>query len=456
MPLAKPLPTYQLSYNCNRHPSKQVFLFEMIRLAIAFTVSSLLISNAFAQVEFISHSEPITLKAAQKEYDTQLELARKAGIPITFEEVARQVKPVPANQNAAPFYKQLSKFKSPSQDDFVPLLKDARDPRKLNQKAAKAFLTKYSEYLTILELGADLPGCDFQRDWTKGYVLIFPEMSTVKYGANLFVLRIHLAAAQKQPKTAAKDLNRIFSMARHIAAEPTTIAKLVAASIQTLATREAVDLAIYYPDQPLYQNLLKTAISSWPERNPAKEFANDFPSLIQLLQNAERKEFITHDLGLPEEEITEPLTVGTPAQQLMAKADIIHYYRRWKLTYSEPPAKYLFNSSSCHTWIYLQMMSFPAVRSVYLGLSPEPVTTRDRYKGINNKLMFTAAQRAIQARDAKGNFPKTIKTDDLIMPFTKSAVQYTSDGKSFTTSIHIPGHELIGGEEDCTYAFPRT
>lgn len=425
-------------------------------ISLLVLTANLWSSSANTQVTWISHAEPITLEAAQREYDTQLNLAKKEGIPTSFAEVAAQVTSIPPNQNAALHYKKLIEFKYPSTNDFAPLLQNARDPRKLDKTAAKAVLKKYSDYISIVEAGSKLPGCDFQRNWSKGYAVLFPELGKVKYGANLLLVKVHLAATENRPNHAANELKNIFKLAKHIANEPNTISKLVACNIQVLATRSAIDLSIYYPNEPLYQEVLQTAISTWPIRNPAKEFASDFPSLLQLLQNAGNKDFVINDLGLSEEEIVEPMTVGTPAEQLMAKADIIHYFRLWKQAYFLPPGESLINSMNCSVWMNFKMVSFPVIRSIYNGLTSGVGTTRERFEGLNNKLLFTAAQRAIQARDAKGNFPKSIKTNDLIMPYTQSTVEYNSDGKKGTVSISIPGHELIGGEEIFFYTFPRT
>lgn len=427
----------------------------MTKVAL-FALSTLtLAASAIAQqFEPIIHEDPITLEAAQKEYKRQIDLARKEGIPITFAEVAAQITPVTDDKNAAPFYQKLNDKRFSYSVDTGKVLGPARNPKDLDQAAAKALLQENSEHLQLIESGADLPGCDFHRDWTKGYALLFPELSNLKAGANLLSVRAHLGASQSDHKSAVRDVRRMTALARHSATDPLIIPRLVANSIQTIAAREAVDLAIYYPEEAAYKTLLADIVASWPQRQPQKEMANDFPGFKDMIDNADNRDYFK-SLGLPDEETPKELVVGTPAEQLMAKADMIAYFRRWHDSYTLPQPESLHQAMSTGVWMNFKMAQFPAMRSLLTALMPEIVTTRDRFQGPVQQLAFRTAHRAISARNADGTFPKSIQTDDLVVPYVNLPMQYESDGKSFTVSVFIPGHELFGGEETFSYTFPR-
>gem|GEM_PF-6592954 len=428
----------------------------MIKAAFLTLSTVVFASTVMAQkIEPIIHEDPITRESAQKEYKKQLELAHKEGIPITFNEVVAQIPSVPDDKNAAIFYKQLNDKKFPLLTEPQNLLASARNPKDLDQAAAKALFVKHEEYFSLIIAGTNLPGCNYQRDWTKGYVVLFPEFARMKNGAYMLALRAHLAASQNDPESAVSDLQRIKTLARHTAIEPTTIARLVAGALQQIAAREAADLAIYYPEVAAYKSALDDIVKSWPQRNPQKEMANDFPGFLDMINNAENREYFK-SLGLPDDEIPEILALGTPAEQLMAKADMIAYYRRWHDSYTLPQPESIHQAMSTGVWMNFKMAQFPAMRQLLMSLMPEVLSTRDRFQGPVQRLAFQAARRAISARNPNGAFPKTIQTDDLVVPYVNLPMQYESNGTSFTVSVLIPGHELFGGEETFSYTFPRT
>lgn len=428
----------------------------MIKAAFLTLSTVVFASSVMAQkIEPIIHEDPITLESAQKEYKTQLELAHKEGIPITFNEIVAQIPSVPDDKNAALFYKKLNDKRFPYSIDIAKILGSARNPKDIDQAAAKALLQEHSEQLHLIASGSDLPGCDFHRDWTKGYALLFPEFSRLRTGANLLNVRAHLAASQNDADSAVRDIRRMTVLARHAAADPITIARLVANAIQTTAAREAVDLAIYYPEESAYKTLLADVVASWPERQPQKEMANDFPGFMDMINNSENRDFFK-SLGLPDDETPEILALGTPAEQLMAKADMIAYFRRWHEAHILPQSEAIHQSLSAQVWMNLTMQRFPAMQGVLSSLMPSIDSVNDRIGGSYQQLSYRAAHRAISARNPDGTFPKSIQTDDLLLPYVNLQMKYESDGKSFTVSIFIPGHELFGMEEEYSLTFPRS
>ena len=174
--------------------------------------------------------------------------AKKEGLPTTIEDL-RPKPPVSDADNAAQTYRKLialysrqSKKAADADKTFVTehLKVKARTPQ--NDQEIRAYLKTYATELTLSERAAQKPQCDFARDWSKGFNVIFPELSVMRSGARLLMLRAAVESDENQPIPALHDVTLAAKVAQHSASDPTLIASLVKIAILAVANRRFVEI----------------------------------------------------------------------------------------------------------------------------------------------------------------------------------------------------------------------
>ena len=394
---------------------------------------------------------------AQKAYDNQLAAAKAEGIPLSAKDLTDQIPTVADAQNAALQYQTITQKKllRPIPEDISDILKAAAHPQTMNQAKAEEVLKPFSEGLGLLTLGSVKPGCNFNRDWELGSAVLMPEYAELKGGVRLLSLRAALSAAKGDHEAAVRDLRAINSIANQIASEPLFIPRLVANALQTIGAQRTVDLAIAYPDQELYALQLNEYVIKWPIRDAQKEYTNEFEFLIVFLDHAEDKSYYVDAMGMPESELGK-LTTGSKAAQLQAKAEIIKHYRAAVAALALPQNECDKQFLAATEAVDRTLSTFPTLKNIYTSLSMGDYNTSSRNIGPTQKLLYTAAQRALKSRNTDGSFPITITVSDLKTPIDALPIEYKSDGKSFTVTANIPAAKGIGGEEPPSLTFPRT
>jgi hypothetical protein len=170
--------------------------------------------------------------------DAELAEARKLGIPLEPADVAPMTY-VPDRDNAAPIYDQAQRLVESS-----PLMKrDLNDvvagfgPRAKpkDHEAMLAALARIGPLLTLVEKGADKPGCDFRRNWGKGPSLLFPEYATLKNWAKALCAKAEIQSSRGDWKGALKSIDRAGRIATHCGNDPILIGFLVDIAVQKIA-----------------------------------------------------------------------------------------------------------------------------------------------------------------------------------------------------------------------------
>lgn len=175
-----------------------------------------------------------------------LRTLKQRGFPTEPADLKSKV-PVSEAQNAAPLYAKAAKIL----DDGTPeygLMKEVG--KGLSPKAtegdralAAQSFAKLSNVVALAEQAADRPGCDFKRDWNKGYTLEFPEYRGMKDLTRLLAFKAEGQSAAGDWRGALRSLTRAQKIAQHAEADGILIGCLVHIANETIVHRSLRNVA---------------------------------------------------------------------------------------------------------------------------------------------------------------------------------------------------------------------
>jgi hypothetical protein len=209
------------------------------RLALALAVAVMLAGTTFTNLELAVKVQLAAVRA---------EAGAKA--------LALTPPRVPDRDNAAPVYREAFAALTPA-DKVPPPWRDkaatwlaldsaAFDP---GDKDLADFLATQERGLALLRKAAAMPGCSFERDYSRGIELRLPELDQLRHGARLLALDARARAAHGDGPPALADVAALYGIARHIN-EPILISIFVAAAIEEMGARALEGVLAHTTPQP--------------------------------------------------------------------------------------------------------------------------------------------------------------------------------------------------------------
>ncbi len=165
-------------------------------------------------------------------------LARKAGMPLEYSDL--HLSHFPDAQNAAGLYRSLGKqlktdYSKPLKLITTALARKATDAE--IQAGRDALDDLKPLYGSITELDART-GCDFNRDWSKGPALLFPEFADMKALVKYLTFRADAVDLKSDPAGALKSMDYSNRIALDSGSDPVLIGMLVQIACRMISDRE--------------------------------------------------------------------------------------------------------------------------------------------------------------------------------------------------------------------------
>lgn len=157
--------------------------------------------------------------SAARQYQEQLALARKEGVPTTPEEFAALMPRVAPEENAAFHYEKLDGGSFEIAQCTNLQFKLIREPSDELIEQALRFLDSHRTTLEHLDAATALEKCRFERDWNVGLIRSAGG-STAYHAAPLLKLRGTCRMLKGDTRGAIADADRIGRMAAHFGSEP--------------------------------------------------------------------------------------------------------------------------------------------------------------------------------------------------------------------------------------------
>lgn len=364
-------------------------------------------------------------------FQEQLRLARQEGIPTSAAEFAARIKPVPPEQNGAQFYRELVKLRGELPKDpinYCPI-RDASLARD------KRFVASTVRLYNIIDEATKRPHCWFDRDWSQGYAVLFPEYAYIKNAAKLLMIRGSVEASEGNSIAAVRDVNELFAMGRHLDEDPAAIAYLVHIAVIQIAAQTVSTWSMEHRNEPAYKKLLQRAIEELPRPDLRRLYSAELYAMlsaIDMLSTPEgRRKFGLKDDDGPSLAQQAFLKM---ASQGKGKADIVMAYREAWAAFPKPMAQRDRLLQKADSDLDQALMAYPYAYSVIRALSGghEPWDIDFEAVWITDRQRDIALERAI----SQDPIPHKIKTSDLLSPYDGKPLAYSFDGKqiSITTS----------------------
>ncbi len=362
----------------------------------------------------------------------ELSLARAEGLPTTWQEYAATIKPAKPDENAAGLYRQFGKLKVKLTDETTKL--DATlmlRPSQTVRESVRKVLDQNKPALDLADQAARLPRCWFNRDWTKGFAVLFPELAQMKAASKLELMRADLAASEGRPEDAIRDLNRARQIGQHASEEGNMIDVLVDVGIWGNCIHHLAIWQIQNPRVAAYRRLSAELIKAFPKVDMKVMNRDKLLMMKDLIESSQTKKGL-EELGVKPENTSklEPyakLLINQPR----AKVQVIKAARKSWESYSLSGSERTTQNESANEELLQGMAAFPTAASVYEAL------VQDDGKADVLDLALEAQRRcyvALLRAISLEKVPKELRTDDLLSPIDQKPIDYKFDGKQIVIS----------------------
>lgn len=185
------------------------------------------------------------IETGTRDLARQRAAARREGIPLTPKEFQRPSPP--PDQDAAPIYEQLTRLLKekpldPKGEDAASRLGSRYQYTAEDVAAARNLFADRQDVVTLAHQATDRPQCVFQRDWSLGPSLLFPEFAPARAAARLIKAESYLLALDGRYPEAIANQARGFRIATHMAPDGALIGYLTDIACEAITLRGMQDI----------------------------------------------------------------------------------------------------------------------------------------------------------------------------------------------------------------------
>ena len=165
--------------------------------------------------------------------------AKGAKLALGPEDLARLNPPVDEQNNAASTYREAMAMRKDMKKALMPLEGnlEPKTHKPYSSTQIDAAIQTAKPLLDIVERADAKPGLNWNRDWSRGAMVLFPEFAELKSIARYFNTRAEAKERRGDHLGALHDLRESFKIARKIGEEPVLIADLVRVAIEAMTFR---------------------------------------------------------------------------------------------------------------------------------------------------------------------------------------------------------------------------
>jgi len=372
----------------------------------------------------------------------QFRLARADGIPTSYEEFTRTIKPAKPSENAAPVYVQLNRAKHPLslpagiENDLL------MRPTSAHTKDAKDYLRSQGGDLALIDKAAALPRCWFNRDWSLGPAVLMPELQTMKTAARLLAFRGSVAVSEGRLPDALRDIHKMETLSVQVREEGTVIPVLVSNGIRANALHHLALWAFMHPEAPVLAKAMEPLLRDWPKSDLQQMNRDELIQLLWLVDASETKEGLAKIGVKPEDTSRLDIIAPLVLSRSKARIDMVKAERRIWAALGGTATKRAKALESAKLSRNMSMMAWPTAARIYMQLAGDVLASGDDPSDQiveAQRLQYTALRRAL----GRGRIPKRIDTHDLLSPFDGKPLAYQFDGRQITVTVSISDPDIL-------------
>ena len=174
----------------------------------------------------------------------------------------------PTGHNAAPVYEQLThllKAKPLSRDgEVIDKVKHDVPSTGSNMQEVRSALLRRQDVVALVHEAAQKPECNFNRDYGKGYNLLFPEYAPMRSGVRILSNESALLLYDGKPMDAIRNETLGFQVAQHTKNDSFVIGKLVGIALNAITLHFMERVLYTVGDQPgIAESVEKAIAGNW-------------------------------------------------------------------------------------------------------------------------------------------------------------------------------------------------
>lgn len=407
------------------------------------------------------------VETGAKDLARQRAAARRAGIPVTAEELPRRL--VPPDQNAAPIYVQLARLLEekpldPELHNAAARLGPRYQDGPANVPRARELLSSRPDVMGLIHQAVSRPHCDFQRDWSRGAPLLSREYSTMRTAARLLRAESYLLALEGRYNEAINNQRLGFRIAAHGASDRILIAHLVAIAYEaiTLAGLEDIlylagpneriagqvraSIELYRPRYPLRRALEREVVMAVATMDLFRRMG---PSSIMALSGSGRSSADTKEMTA--------LWKKSPLIQQWwrdltdaGEADVLRKMRRAIAISERPYLQRRLLAQSLDKEVSSREMGVVGVFAAVLAPGLDNIVDREAQIHAAERVLIASAA-VLAYRDRNGRWPERL-TEALspvpIDPFDSRPLKFRREGDGFVVYSVGKDGRYEGGKPD--------
>ena len=201
-------------------------------------------------------------KRASSEVEAERTQAHKLGMPIDINEV---LPPRPAPEtNAAPIYVKLARLVSGPLKDAQTVVNNGLGNKVLPEKraAAIAALAQLQPVFDEIKQLDSKPNCCFDREWSKGPSLLFPEFAGIRPLLKDLCLKADVLDENGDTRGALKMVSYAQRVSRDAGSDPVLISMLVSIACRAVVNKEFERLIEHHSADTTFLNLVESSIKA--------------------------------------------------------------------------------------------------------------------------------------------------------------------------------------------------
>ena len=195
---------------------------------------------------------------------------RQAGLPLDPKELNQPLPP--SDQNAAPLYKQLTRLLTAhpvvQEDAILNRVTGERMPDATQCEQIRRALKHRQDVVQLVHQAANRPQCVFNRDYSLGMDLTFPEYAKMREAVRILTAESTLLLHDGKPLEAIRNETLGFRIAQHSAQYPFIIAHLVEFALDSITMRWMMKCLYAAPDKPEVAQAIRVALATEYKPHP--------------------------------------------------------------------------------------------------------------------------------------------------------------------------------------------
>ena len=361
---------------------------------------------------------------------------KKEGFPTEPSDLKNRHPDIDSAQDAAPIYRQIAKLTTNKKEERLLNLVGKGLGRKAtaaDRAEAEKALAQLGPVIQLIEQAADRKGCNFKRDWSQGFSLLFPEYAQMRYYTRTLAFKAERQSERGDWQGALVSIRRAQQIGRHASEDPVLIASLVNIACEAISVASFRKIIDRHDDNAAFlqaSRKLHAGFGVLPDFRFT--LGGEFVMGRQALRGIKSWKELRMDQGEAREGTFDRLTIGPLRGAFEAK--FVEEYRILAPMLPRDPNNWADANAAMKALdkrVQANDSPLNLVNKIILPTFAQAAQAVGKMQA--ERRVTETSLRLLQAR-LTGPLPRTLPTDPNVSidPFTNAPLKYVRKGRGFT------------------------